>query len=42
MGAAISSGSFITDGMVVIPASARTVAAIAHGIGDIWCTGRPT
>jgi len=34
MGAAISSGSFITDGMVVIPASARTVAAIAHGIGD--------
>jgi 4-hydroxy-3-polyprenylbenzoate decarboxylase len=34
MGAAISSGSFITDGMVVVPASTRTVAAIAHGIGD--------
>ncbi|MBM3504346.1 MAG: UbiX family flavin prenyltransferase [Alphaproteobacteria bacterium] len=34
MGAAISSGSFKTDGMVVVPASMRTVAAIAHGFGD--------
>src|SRR5438034_8273556 len=33
-GAAISSGSFITLGMVVAPCSMRTLAAIAHGIGD--------
>lgn len=34
MGAAISSGSFRTDGMVVAPCSAKTLAAIAHGYGD--------
>lgn len=34
MGAAISSGSFLTDGMVIVPASVRTVACIAHGTGD--------
>ena len=34
MGAAISSGSFLTNGMVIVPASTRTVAAIAHGVGD--------
>jgi 4-hydroxy-3-polyprenylbenzoate decarboxylase len=34
MGAAISSGSFKTDGMVVVPCSAKTLAAIAHGFGD--------
>jgi 4-hydroxy-3-polyprenylbenzoate decarboxylase len=34
MGAAVSSGSFLTDGMVVIPCSMRTLAAIAHGNGD--------
>lgn len=34
MGAAISSGSFITDGMVIVPASMRTVASIAHGFSD--------
>ena len=34
MGAKISSGSFHTDGMVVVPCSMRTVAAIAHGQGD--------
>ncbi len=34
MGAAISSGSFRTDGMVIIPCSAKTLAAIAHGYGD--------
>jgi 4-hydroxy-3-polyprenylbenzoate decarboxylase len=34
MGAAISSGSFKTDGMIVAPCSAKTLAAIAHGVGD--------
>jgi len=34
MGAAISSGSFRTDGMIVVPCSAKTVGAIAHGVGD--------
>jgi 4-hydroxy-3-polyprenylbenzoate decarboxylase len=33
-GAAISSGSFITEGMIVAPCSMRTLAAIAHGQGD--------
>ena len=33
-GAAISSGSFITMGMVIAPCSVRTLAAIAHGLGD--------
>ncbi len=33
-GAAISSGSFLTMGMVVVPCSMRTLAAIAHGLGD--------
>ena len=33
-GASISSGSFLTMGMVVVPCSARTLAAIAHGFGD--------
>jgi len=34
MGAMISSGSFRTDGMVVIPCSVRTLAGIANGYGD--------
>jgi 4-hydroxy-3-polyprenylbenzoate decarboxylase len=34
MGAAISSGSFRTDGMIVAPCSAKTLGAIAHGYGD--------
>lgn len=33
-GAAISSGSFLTMGMVVAPCSTRTLAAIAQGQGD--------
>src|SRR6266545_5455135 len=33
-GAAISSGSFVTLGMVIVPCSMRTLAAIAHGLSD--------
>ena len=33
-GAALSSGSFVTRGMIVIPCSTRTLAAIAQGQGD--------
>ncbi len=33
-GAPISSGSFVTDGMIVAPCSVRSLAAIAHGHGD--------
>ena len=33
-GALISSGSFVTGGMVVCPCSVRSLAAIAHGHGD--------
>ena len=33
-GAAISSGSFVTMGMVIAPCSVRTLAAIAQGLGD--------
>jgi 4-hydroxy-3-polyprenylbenzoate decarboxylase len=33
-GAAISSGSFVTMGMVIAPCSMRTLAAIAHGLAD--------
>ena len=34
MSAKISSGSFPTDGMAIVPCSVRTVAAIAHGLGE--------
>jgi 4-hydroxy-3-polyprenylbenzoate decarboxylase len=33
-GAAISSGSFVTIGMVVVPCSMRTLAAVAYGLND--------
>lgn len=34
VGAAIASGSFATEAMVVAPCSMRSLAAIAHGLGD--------
>jgi 4-hydroxy-3-polyprenylbenzoate decarboxylase len=34
MGASVSSGSFKTDGMVVIPCSMRTLGCIASGYGE--------
>jgi 4-hydroxy-3-polyprenylbenzoate decarboxylase len=34
MGASLSSGSFKTDGMVVIPCSVRTLGCIASGYGE--------
>jgi 4-hydroxy-3-polyprenylbenzoate decarboxylase len=33
-GASISSGSFLTDGMIIAPCSVRTLAAVAHGLSD--------
>jgi 4-hydroxy-3-polyprenylbenzoate decarboxylase len=34
VGAAVASGSFQCDGMVVAPCSMRTLAAVAHGLSD--------
>jgi 4-hydroxy-3-polyprenylbenzoate decarboxylase len=34
LAAPIASGSFRTDGMIVVPCSMRSLAAIAHGFGD--------
>jgi len=34
LAASVSSGSFLTDGMVIAPCSAKTLSAVAHGYGD--------
>lgn len=38
LGASIASGSFMTDGMVIIPASMKTVAEVANGLGSSLIT----
>src|SRR5256712_3476760 len=39
LAAAISSGSFFTDGMIVAPCSMKTLAAIAHSFSDDLLVG---
>lgn len=34
VGCKLASGSFLHDGMVIVPCSSNTLAAVAHGIGD--------
>lgn len=34
VGATIASGAFATHGMVIVPCSMRTLAAVAHGLSD--------
>lgn len=34
IGAKLASGSFINDGMVIVPCSGRTLAGVAHGFSD--------
>ncbi len=34
VGAKLASGSFLHDGMVIVPCSSNTLAEVAHGIGD--------
>src|SRR5438309_950822 len=34
VGAKIASGSFLHDGMVIVPCSSNTLAEVAHGIGN--------
>ncbi|HQY87457.1 MAG TPA: UbiX family flavin prenyltransferase [Tepidisphaeraceae bacterium] len=34
VGAKIASGSFLHDGMVIVPCSSNTLCSVAHGMGD--------
>jgi 4-hydroxy-3-polyprenylbenzoate decarboxylase len=34
VGAVLASGSFLHDGMVIVPCSSNTLAEVAHGFGD--------
>src|SRR3954447_18684849 len=34
VGALLASGSFMHDGMVIVPCSSNTLAEVAHGLGD--------
>ncbi|MGM0158436.1 3-octaprenyl-4-hydroxybenzoate carboxy-lyase UbiX [Enterococcus sp. AZ191] len=34
LGAAVASGSFLTDGMVIVPASMKTISGISIGLGE--------
>ncbi len=34
VGAKLASGSFLHDGMVIVPCSSNTLGAVAHGLGD--------
>ena len=34
VGARLASGSFLHDGMVIVPASSNTLCEVAHGLGD--------
>ena len=34
VGSKLASGSFLHDGMVIIPCSSNTLAEVAHGLGD--------
>ncbi len=34
VGASLASGGFATDGMIILPCSMRTLAAVAHGLSD--------
>lgn len=34
VGAKIASGSFLHDGMVIVPCSSNTLCSVAHGLGD--------